>query len=131
MTITCHRLTYLYKKKMDTIEIMPSKTAPTTPPTTAEAVWNKRKTKRVSAFARRPYCTVTLNLNFAILKPEIVLNSSKRIFEPIVFQRKANGFLLHFKAFSWETQFLTNTRGFYGKNAKMGRKSTLIWKLIM
>ena len=42
-------------------------------------------------------------------------------FDPINLQRKANGFSLFSKAFSWETDLLSNARWFYGKRCKIGK----------
>ena len=52
-------------------------------------------------FAHRPWCTITLNSNFANLKNTNLFSMSvKELFEPIVLQRKGDGLLLFSKVFS-------------------------------
>ena len=67
-------------------------------------LYRKLKGWQLDAFWHRPYCTLTLNSNFAISKTlksfSIRVNE---LFEPIVLRRKGDGCLLFLKAFSWET----------------------------
>ena len=47
----------------------------------------------------------------------------KELFEPIVLRgKKADGFLLFLKAFSWETDLRVTLGDFTVKNAKLGRE---------
>ena len=70
-------------------------------------------------FSHRPQCTVTMNWNFTILKPEIVFNWN--IFEPIVLWKKGKGFLLFLKAFSWKTDLLVTLCDFTVIHTKLGK----------
>ena len=72
-------------------------------------------------FAHWPQCTVTLNSNFAILKTWNYSIRIKEFFEPIVCEKKGDGFLLFLTAFSWETDLWETLSDFTVKNAKLGR----------
>ena len=62
------------------------------------------KASQLVSFWHRPYCTLTLNSNFAILKKNYYFSIRvKELFEPLVLRRKGNKWLLSLKAFSWET----------------------------
>ena len=55
----------------------------------------------------------------------------KKLFEPIDFRKKADGFLLFLKAFTGETDLLSNARWFYGKRMQNWKgKYVFNWKLI-
>ena len=73
-------------------------------------------------FAHWPEYTVTLNSNLAILKPEIVFNTSIIIIWAYSFAEKTDEFLLFLKAFSWETDLCVTLGDFTVK------KTRKIWK---
>ena len=56
------------------------------------------------------------------LKPEIVFNRVKELFEPIVLRKKNRRFLLFLKAFSWETDLWVTVGEFKVKTAELGRE---------
>ena len=67
-----------------------------------------------------------MNSNFAILNQKLFSIRVKELFEPIVLQKKGDGFLLFLKAFSWETDLWVTLSDFTLKNAKLGRE-ICIW----
>ena len=52
---------------------------------------------------------------------ELFLIRVKELFEPIVLRKKADGFLLFLKAFSWEIDLSVTLGDFTVKNAKIGK----------
>ena len=80
-----------------------------------------------------PYAIVNCYIEFKLsyLKNRKLFSIRvKELFEPIVFSKKSDGFLLFLRAVSWEPDFWISLGDFALKNVKMGKKSVFNYKFI-
>ena len=67
------------------------------------------------------YCHLEFKLRY-LKNLKLFLIRVKELFEPIVFRKKGDGFLLFLKAFSWETDLWVTLGDFTVKDAKFGKE---------
>ena len=67
------------------------------------------------------YCYLEFKLCY-LKNLKLFLIRVKELFEPIVLQRKVDGFLLFLKAFSWETDLWVTLGDFRVKHVKLGEE---------